>query len=179
MLNLLFMMVGLTSPSSWAITPMTASDILTKKNITIPTTAKTTVITFLSAKCPCSDNHEPVLKTIYEKYHSKGIDFVGVHSNQDETDDQAIAHFKESAFPFPVVADKGAKIADHYNADGTPNVVIIHNGKIVFEGGMDDNPNSAKAKNHYLNDALNALVAGKPVPQAKAKSLGCAIKRKG
>ena len=114
----------------------TANDLLTSKSIAFPkTNANATVIVFLSAKCPCSGGHEPYLKTLYEKFSgpSSGVEFIGVHSNQDEAKDTSVEHFKAAALPFPVVQDEGAKIADQLKALKTPHVFIVKKAKSYFK----------------------------------------------
>jgi hypothetical protein len=57
--------------------------------------------------------------------------------------------------------------------------VIDPAGKIVYQGAIDDKPTpdpaSLKTADNYLNDALNAAMAGKPVAIAVTKPYGCAV----
>ncbi len=156
----------------------TAKDILTGKETEFPMAGKkATVVVFLSAKCPCSNSHEASLKKLSEKYSSKGFQFVGVHSNQDENDVMTKSHFKGSALPFSVVADPGAKVADELKALKTPHVFVYKNNEIVFQGGVDDSADAGSAKQKFLESALNEIDQGKPVTVSKVRTLGCAIKR--
>src|SRR5690242_3859591 len=43
-----------------------------------------TVVVFLSAKCPCSADHEPILDSLAQEFKGAGFQFVGIHSNADE-----------------------------------------------------------------------------------------------
>lgn len=139
--------------------------------------AKASVLVFLSAKCPCSHSHEPTLKTLSEEYSKAGIEFVGVHSNQDESAEMSKTHFNSVKLPFKVIEDPGAKIADQYKALKTPHAYIIQNGKVVYDGGVDDSADSSHAKTHYLKNALEEIKNNKPITVARARSLGCVIKR--
>jgi alkyl hydroperoxide reductase subunit AhpC len=155
-----------------------AQDVVTDQKVSFPSAkAKATVVVFMSAKCPCSASHELVLKELSKEYTPKGFEFVGVHANQDEKFATTQSHFKASQFAFSVVEDKNAKIANELKALKTPHVFIIQKDKIVFKGGVDDSADAAEAEKHYLRTALEELAADKPVTLAKARALGCVIKR--
>ena len=179
-------MKNLTSGSALFALMFTASDLYQPKNITFPNPkAKASVVVFLSAKCPCSASHEPVLKGLAEKYSKDHVEFIAVHSNQNESTQQTQAHFSKAgtgstvpaALGFPMVEDRGAKIANELKALKTPHAYIIQNGKVVYEGGVDDSADAAEAEKHYLADALADIKNNKPVTTAKTRSLGCVIKR--
>ncbi|MBC7397630.1 MAG: redoxin family protein [Bdellovibrionales bacterium] len=156
----------------------TVKDLLKGTPVQVPAAGKkTTVLVFLSAKCPCSASHEETLKKLHAEYNQSGFEFIGVHSNQDESEALTSAHFQSANFPFPIIEDAGAKLADEYKAVKTPHVFLIQDEKIVFQGGVDDSAESANAHKNYLADALRELKSGQPVTVAKVRTLGCAIKR--
>ena len=165
----------LVSSLAWAEN-FSAQDILTGSSLSIPS-SKISVLVFLSAKCPCSASHEARLKTLNAQFKKRGVQFIGVHSNQDENRKMTVQHFTASSLGFPVVEDKEAKIADYYHVEGTPDAVVLQGNKVVFEGGMDNHSNEALATAHYLEDALNSILQNKPVAVAKTNKLGCAIKK--
>jgi hypothetical protein len=187
-------MKNLTSGSALFALMFTASDLYQPKNITFPNPkAKASVVVFLSAKCPCSASHEPILKDLASKYAKDGIEFIAVHANQNEALEVTRSHFVRSdvgagssaatvasvpaSLGFPMVEDRGAKIANELKALKTPHAYIIQNGKVVYEGGVDDSADAAEAEKHYLADALVEIKNNKPVTTAKTRSLGCVIKR--
>jgi hypothetical protein len=141
-----------------------------------------TLVVFLSAKCPCSAAHETSLRELHTRYGDR-IPFVAVHSNQDESDAEASAHFRAAAFPFPVLADRreGADrelLADQFGALKTPHAFLVDaSGTVLFSGGIDDSKDPKKAKRRYLADALAAAVEGREPPTKEARTLGCVINR--
>lgn len=166
-----------SAPSAFAY-QFKANDVVTEKPVSFPNAkAKGTVVVFISAKCPCSASHEAILNELAKEYSKDGFEFIGVHANQDESKVLASSHFKNSNLSFPVVNDAGAKIANAMKALKTPHVFIIQKDKIVYEGGVDDSADAAQAEKHFLKDALQELKADKPVTLAKARALGCVIKR--
>ena len=153
-------------------------DLLTGREVRFPSKEdRIPVLVFLSAKCPCSRSHEPELKRLHARFAGAGFEFIGVHSNQDETSSESKKHFKEAALPFPVIEDRGAKLADEFRALKTPHVFVLKGNEVVFQGGVDDSADGARAKKRFLEDALATLQQGKPLEVSRARALGCAIQR--
>lgn len=178
LVTLSWVIASLSSFQVQAADVFTAKAYDTQKSLTIlATPKKKTVLVFLSAECPCSGSHEAGLKELYKNYHDQGFEFIAIHSNQNESFEEAQAHFKETALPFPVVRDEGAKIADHFKAIKTPHVYVFSDSKLVYQGGIDDSADASRAKKFYLKNALNELSQNKPVSVASARALGCRIKR--
>lgn len=158
-----------------------AEDLASGKTVRaeIASAPRGTVVAFLSAKCPCSASHEITLETLRAKYEPLGFRFVGVHSNQDETRELAIAHFRGSSLKLPIVTDPGARLADAFGALKTPHVFVVSpRGELLFQGGVDDSHQSAEARRHFLADALDAIHAGRRPETPQARTLGCLISRK-
>ena len=117
------------------------------------------------------------MKRLYSAFHPAGFEFFGVHANQDEAPAETRKHFKEAKLPFPVLEDRGAKLADEFRALKTPHVFVVRGGEILFQGGVDDSADAGQAKKHFLEDALTALRQGKALETTRARALGCAIQR--
>jgi peroxiredoxin len=84
------------------------------------------------------------------------------------------------ASPTAALLDPTGAIGRLYGARTTPHIFVIDPaGKIVYQGAIDNQPTpdpaSLKTADNYLNDALNAAQAGKPVAIAVTKPYGCAI----
>ena len=156
----------------------TGTDLYQGKSFTFPKKeSKATVVVFMSAVCPCSASHEKAVKELSEKYGKDGFEFVVVHSNQNEPAELAKKHFKDAGFSFPILEDRGAKIADRLKALKTPHAFILQKDKVVFAGGVDDSANSAESTIPFLANALAELKENKPITVSNARALGCVIKR--
>lgn len=143
---------------------------------TKPTDKLATVFVFLSSECPCSESHQPVLSEL-AKSHPE-FAFVGVHSNSDESIDDARIFFKKAELFFPVVEDTGQKIANELGALKTPHAFVVNpKGEILFRGGVDETHIASGAKKHFLAMALDAIVAGQKPDPDEVAPLGCAISR--
>jgi peroxiredoxin len=71
--------------------------------------------------------------------------------------------------------DTDTHIARSYGAKTTPSFFIIDpQGRIVYQGAMDDENADARSPNYVL-DALSALLAGTPVRVTETQQRGCAV----
>jgi len=80
-----------------------------------------------------------------------------------------------------VLLDPTGAIGRLYEAKTTPHMFVIDpNGKLIYEGAIDNKPTTdqadLKSADNYLNDALNAAMAGKPVAVESTRPYGCAVK---
>ncbi len=150
-----------------------------KKNVTFniqDSHFQATALVFLSARCPCSNSHEASLQKLSEKFGS--VNFIGIHSNLDEKWDETSQHFNQSPIRFPVIQDHQSELAKTFGAFKTPHVFLISNqGKILYQGGVDDSHQASQAKKHYFSDALTAVVKGQEPEIYQTRTLGCTIRR--
>lgn len=138
---------------------------------------KGTVVVFLSAKCPCSNAHNSILKSLSEKHPS--FRFLAVHSNADEDIEFSKKYFKEAALPFPVVQDPDAVWANHFRAHKTPHVFVVGNeGQLLYKGGVTSSESARPTDRQYLAEALEDIQNNQPVRTKEGRALGCVIARK-
>jgi hypothetical protein len=69
-------------------------------------------------------------------------------------------------FPFPYLYDGDEQAAaNKFGPRATPHIFIFdRQRKLRFEGRIDDNLRAARVKTHEARDAIEALLAGRPVP---------------
>lgn len=139
---------------------------------------KATVVMFIATRCPVSNAYNERMTTIAQEYMKKGVRFVGINSNFIEPTEEVAQHAKQHGFPFPVLKDEGNKIADHFNAQFTPEIFVMDaKGVLRYHGRIDDSQNPANITSHDLRITLDALLAGKNPPREETKAFGCTIKR--
>ena len=142
--------------------------------------SKATVIMFVATQCPVSNAYNERMEKLAKDYGAKGVRFVGVNSNQQESVSEIASHSKEHGFTFPVLKDKGNVIADKFDAKVTPEIYVVNaKGDLVYHGQIDNSQNEAKIKARPLAAALDEVLAGKTVAQADVAAFGCSIKREG
>ncbi|MDQ6708595.1 MAG: redoxin domain-containing protein [Acidobacteriota bacterium] len=138
----------------------------------------TTVVVFLSARCPVSNAYTERMQEVYRDYSPRGVKFIFVNANQNEPAAEVLEHAKRAGFPFPVYRDVGNAAADRFGAQVTPETLVIdRSGAIRYRGAIDDSQNPARIHKQGLRLALDAVLAGKTVASPETKAFGCTIKR--
>jgi hypothetical protein len=85
------------------------------------------------------------------------------------------------AAPTAVLLDPDGRVGRLFDARTTPHMfVIAADGKLAYKGAIDDRPTTRAgdppAAFNYVRNALNQLVAGKPVDPAVTRPYGCSVK---
>src|SRR5262249_51964000 len=131
-------------------------------------TVKAIVLTEWSSRCPVSKKFDPYLNEVAASYAAKGAKLIGIDSNYNEPADEVEKVRKERGLVFPVLMDgEGGQLATQLGASHTPEVYVLDKqGKLVYHG----NPEG-------LREALDELLAGKPISKPETRAFGCSIKR--
>lgn len=136
-----------------------------------------TVIVFLSAQCPVVKAYNGRINEIAAEYQAKGITFIGINSNATEDDAWVKSHAAEN-YKFPMLKDKGNKLADKLGATTTPEVYYLDKDNVLLYHGAVDNDRSGKTVTEpYLKTAFDASLSGKKIEKANTNAVGCSIKR--
>jgi peroxiredoxin len=136
-----------------------------------------TVIVFLSAQCPVVRGYNGRINQIAAEYQAKGINFIGINSNATEDDAWVKSHAAEN-YKFPVLKDKGNKLADKLGASTTPEVYYLDKDNVLLYHGAVDNDRSGKTVTEpYLKIAFDASLSGKKIEKTSTNAVGCSIKR--
>jgi peroxiredoxin len=143
---------------------------------------KLTVVCFLGAECPLARLYGPKLNEMSAAYESKGVQFIGVNSNQQDSLEDVKKYVKRYEIRFPMAKDYNNKVADQYAAVRTPEVFVLDEQLDVKYRGRIDNQylpgiSRAETTSHDLKQALDAVLAGQPVEVASTKPSGCFIGR--
>ena len=137
-----------------------------------------TVIIFVSAQCPVVRAYNERMEKLAEDYGARGVNVIAINANSTETVDQMKAHSADYKFTFPMLRDKGNKIADALGAQVTPEAFVLDaNNKLVYHGRIDNSKPGTNITANDLRDALDAMLDGKPVTKTEVSAFGCSIKR--
>ncbi len=140
--------------------------------------AQVTVVGFVAAQCPVSNAYNQRMIALYKQFSSRGVAFVLVNSNSNETTEEMKLYAKQAALTYPVYRDAGNRVADLFGAQTTPEMFVLDAGGVVrYHGAIDDAQNVARVRVHGLRLAIEALLAGKPVEPSRTKAFGCTIHR--
>lgn len=78
---------------------------------------------------------------------------------------------------YPVLLDESGKVGMSYVAQNTPQIFVVKDGKIVYNGGVDDTKTADQQPSQkFLLAALKDLAAGKPIAVAETMHPGCGVK---
>ena len=150
------------------------------------------VVVFTCNHCPTAQAYEERIKQLAADYKDRGVAVAAIQPNDpaavrldelgytdlsDSLEDMKI-RASDHAFNFPYLYDGETQAtARAYGPAATPHVFIFdRDRKLRFCGRIDDHENPTKTKSHDTRDALDAPLAGKPVPVERTRTFGCSIK---
>jgi len=145
------------------------------------------LVLFICNHCPYVKHIRTGLAQLARDYLPKHVAIVGINSNDTENypeDSPAKmkTEVKSAGYTFPYLYDEFQAVAKAYRAACTPDIYLFDsNHKLVYRGQFDDSRpgNGLPVTGKDLRVALDAVLAGKPVPLPQKASVGCNIKWKG
>lgn len=148
--------------------------------------AKGFIVVFTCNTCPYAVAYEDRIEALNKKYASQGYPVIAIMPNNTNVKpgdnmDAMKTRAKEKGFTFPYLMDKGQKVYPQYGATKTPHIYILEKTKkgneVKYIGGIDDNYKDASlVTTKYVEDAVDALAAGKEIKQKETRAIGCSIK---
>ena len=163
-------------------------DTVTGKNIRLRAmqSEKATVIMFICNHCPYVKHVRQELANLGNDYMPKGVSFLAISSNDVEHyPEDSPENMKKVAeaweLPFSYLYDETQEVAKAYQAACTPDFYIFDGGlQLVYRGQLDDaRPgNNIPVTGQDVRNALDNILAGKPVDDQQKPSIGCNIKWK-
>ncbi|MBM4073156.1 MAG: redoxin domain-containing protein [Planctomycetes bacterium] len=144
--------------------------------------ARLVVVAFLGTECPLAKHYGARLARLAKEYEAKGVAFLGIDSNAQDSVTAMAAYARLHDIAFPLLKDVGNKIADRFGAMRTPTVYLLDKDRVVrYQGRIDDQYGIGyqrdKPRSQDLVNAINDLLAGKAVSRAATKAEGCIIGR--
>ena len=146
-----------------------------------PPPGKLSLLLFVLADCPISRRVSPEFQRICTEYGPRGVTCTAVFVDPETTPDQARQHLKSfSLESIPFAVDARHQLVKRTGATVTPEAAVLDSkSKVVYLGRIDDShaswTKSRPATRRDLRDALDAALAGRPVPHPRTESVGCYI----
>lgn len=151
-------------------------------------TAKGFIVIFTCNHCPYAKKYEDRIMELDKKYKEQGYPVIAINPNDpniqaEDGYQEMIERAAQRGFTFPYLVDEGQKVYPQYGATKTPHVFVLQkeNGKniVKYIGAIDNNyENPNDVSEYYVQDAVNALIEGKPVKMTKTVAIGCTVKVK-
>ncbi len=150
--------------------------------------AKGFLVIFTCNHCPYAIAYEDRIIALDKKYAKLGYPVIAINPNDpslqpEDSFENMKKRAAEKGFTFPYLFDEGQKIYPQYGATKTPHVFLLNkeNGKniVKYIGTIDNNyDDPADVSERYVEDAVDALLAGKPIEKQTTVAIGCTIKVK-
>ncbi|ETN96912.1 thioredoxin family protein [Zhouia amylolytica] len=148
--------------------------------------AKGFLVIFTCNSCPYAVAYEDRIIALDKKFKSLGVPVIAINPNNPELQprdgfDQMKKRAANKGFTFPYLLDEEQDIFPQYGATRTPHVFLLENtskGYLVrYIGAIDDNyQDASQVETKYVEDAVEAMLAGEEIKITTTKAIGCAIK---
>jgi len=130
-----------------------------------------TIVVFSCNHCPYVMKAEDELSAIFRKYQPLGVGMAAINANDaesypEDSFENMIVRAAEKKFPFAYLRDETQETAKAYGATHTPQLFVFDADlNLAYTGSVEK-----------MRDALDDLVAGRPVRTPEARAIGCTIK---
>jgi peroxiredoxin len=131
--------------------------------------------------CPICRNTSPAVKALQAAYGAKGVEIMMLNSTPLDTREEIAAEAKAYGYEVPVLLDHNQLVGEQLGVTRTAEAIIIdpRTWTIVYRGPIDDRVTyerqKARPEHTWAADALDALLAGRPVAHVRQPPLGCLI----
>lgn len=152
------------------------------------TEAKGFIVIFTCNHCPYAVAYEDRIIGLDKKYKELGFPVIAINPNDpvkqpEDSFENMVIRAKQKGFTYPYLLDEGQEIYPQYGATKTPHVFVLQkmDGKNIVQyiGAIDDNyDDAAGVTEKYVENAVDAILAGDEVTVKETKAIGCTIKVK-
>ena len=150
--------------------------------------AKGFIVTFTCYTCPYAKGYEQRIMDLDVKYAALGFPVIAINPNDiqrvpDDSMEAMQARAEEMGYTFPYLRDDSQEVARAFGATKTPHIYVLSNEsgqyRVEYIGAIDDNPrDAAGVSERYVEDVVDALLAGNEPPYREQRAIGCTIKWK-
>lgn len=143
--------------------------------------ARAAVLIFAGVECPVSNGYSPEIKQLCDEYIKRQVKFYLVYADEDLSAAAAREHASSFGIDCPVLLDPRHELSRLLGATITPEAVVAGpGGNVLYRGRIDDlyvtlGRRRYEARTHDLKDALDAVLAGRPVANPYTEAIGCSI----
>lgn len=140
-----------------------------------------TVLLFVSTECPISNGYVPTVRKLARDLADRGVSVVAIESSPEGSLRDLAAWKREYEFEPIVLKDPAGQVAALVGARTSPEAVVLDaQRRLVYRGRIDDRyarrGGAAQAiRSNDLRDALDAVLAGKPIAKPETEAIGCPL----
>ena len=151
--------------------------------------AKGFVIIFTCNTCPYAKAYESRIIDLDKEYADKGFPVIAINPNDvsqqpGDSMDEMKKRANNKGYTFPYLRDDSQEVTKAFGASKTPHVYVLNKEsagkyKVEFIGAIDNSPNDpTDVSETYVEDAINAILAGSTPAISEKRAIGCTIKWK-
>jgi thiol-disulfide isomerase/thioredoxin len=139
------------------------------------------VLIFIGNACPSVKAYGQELERLHQVYGPKGVQLVAVNANNAtlspaDTFAQMVEVARERGWSFPYIKDADGSLARACGASTTPHAFVFdQQRRLRYRGRLTDSRQPTRATTNHLSNALEDLLAGRPVGLADTPAYGCSI----
>jgi peroxiredoxin len=144
-----------------------------------------TVLVVTCNHCPYVVAWNPRLRAVAEEYAPRGVRFLAINANDaGRYPADSLEHMRrfvaEQAWPIPYLHDETQDVARALGAERTPHVYVLDaEQRLAYVGAPDADHHDEAQGAAWLREALDAVLAGRPVERPETPARGCGVKWKG
>jgi peroxiredoxin len=163
-----------TAKVDQAVKDFALTDLWTEKPVKLSSLkGKPVVIVFISYNCDTTWRYEKRIGQLMKNYGQKGVKFLAVRSSAHDTVEQTKKYCEAKNFTMPVLYDEKNTLADYFQVRVTPTFFVVDGkGTLRYGGSCDNNREEPQATKTFVKDALDAVLADKPVPVKQTDAFG-------
>jgi hypothetical protein len=137
------------------------------------------VLVFTTTDCPISNRYTPEIQRLAARFGDTAK-FILVYPVPTDSAEVIGAHHKRFGYALEYLRDTGQQLVKKTGVTVTPEVAVMKGSTLVYRGRIDDRfvafgVERPQATTHDLEDALSAIVAGKPVATRETRAVGCIL----
>jgi peroxiredoxin len=142
---------------------------------------KLLALLFVSNGCPTVKACQDRMVKIQRDYSGKNVQLIALNSNNPylspaDTYAEMVLRVREKSFNFPYVKDENGTVAKAYGAVCTPHVFLLdEDRRLRYKGRIDDSRSPERVTVSDLRNAIDNLLANRPVRTPETTPFGCSI----
>jgi len=150
--------------------------------------AKGFIVIFTCNHCPYAKAYEDRIIELNKEFAHEGYPVIAINPNDptnypEDSFENMQKRAEEKGYAFPYLFDSEQTVYPEYGATRTPHIYVLSKeGKdlvVEYIGAIDNNyQDASQANEHYVADAVRALLKGGKPKVTMTKAVGCSIKAK-
>lgn len=138
------------------------------------------VLLFVTTDCPIANSYAPEIAAMARDWAALPVRLYLVHVDPDVDRQAALQHARAYELPRPILLDPAHQLVQACGITTTPEAVVFDHRGLQYRGRIDDawtelGASTTPAQHRELQEAVAALLAGRPVPVPRTEPVGCLL----